>query len=127
MRKPPRTPARLVASLCVLALTVTLSACSSDGDSDSGAGAPAGDATLVAKNIAWDTDSIAATAGQDFVIVVDNQDDGIQHNLDIKETDFRTELEAGPVFQTLTVNLPAGEYDFVCDLHPNMSGTLTAS
>lgn len=82
---------------------------------------------ITADNIAWDTDSIEAPANQDFTIVVDNKDEGVQHNLDIKDTEFKTELETGVSAQVLRINLPAGEYQYVCDLHPNMTGTLTVS
>lgn len=82
---------------------------------------------ITADNIAWDTDSIEAPANQDFTIVVDNKDEGVQHNLDIKDTEFKTELETGVSAQVLRINLPAGDYQYVCDLHPNMTGTLTVS
>lgn len=82
---------------------------------------------ITADNIAWDTDSIEAPANQDFTIVVDNKDEGVQHNLDIKDTEFKTELETGVSAQVLRINLPEGEYQYVCDLHPNMTGTLTVS
>ena len=36
-----------------------------------------------------------------------------------------TELEPGPVTQELDVDLAAGSYEYLCDLHPNMVGTLT--
>ena len=83
----------------------------------------------MADDFAWDADSIDAPAGQDFEILVDNQDDGVQHNLDVKggPGELKTPLEAGPVIQRLTVNLPAGDYDYVCDLHEAMTGTLRVS
>ena len=37
-----------------------------------------------------------------------------------------TELEAGPVQQTLTFTEEEGEYFYVCAVHPPMSGTLYA-
>ena len=36
-----------------------------------------------------------------------------------------TELEPGPNTQSLDVTLTPGSYEYVCDLHPNMVGTLT--
>ena len=117
--------ALLVGALLVLGLA----ACGSDSDTGaSGSGElPPGDVVITADNIAWDTDSLEAPADTDFTIVIDNKDEGVQHNLDIKETEFKTELETGVSAQVLQINLPAGEYDFICDLHPNMAGTLTVS
>ncbi len=125
-RQPSRTSFRLAAVLAAAACALALSACG--GDSDSGGGElPPGDVVITADNIAWSTDSIEAPANQEFTIVIDNQDDGVQHNLDIKDTEFKTELETGVSAQVLRINLPAGEYQYVCDLHPNMTGTLTVS
>lgn len=128
-RQPSRTSFRLLAVLCAAALALVLAACGSDSDSAGGDGddLPPGDVVITADNIAWSTDSLEAPADTDFTIVVDNKDSGVQHNLDIKDTDFKTELESGPVAQVLQINLPAGDYDYVCDLHPNMTGTLTVS
>ena len=36
-----------------------------------------------------------------------------------------TDLEQGPSRQELDVDLAAGSYEYVCDIHPNMVGTLT--
>ena len=122
---------RALAAVLAAALAFGLAACGSSGDSGpSGGGGdalPPGDVVLVADNIAWDTDQLEAPADTDFTIVIDNKDEGVQHNLDIKETEFKTELETGVSAQVLQINLPAGEYDFICDLHPNMAGTLTVS
>jgi len=37
-----------------------------------------------------------------------------------------TSLERGESQQALTATLPAGEYEFVCDIHPGMTGTMVA-
>ncbi len=129
--EPSRTPRRALALALAGALLFGLVACGSDSDTGSsdggGDGLPPGDVVLTADNIAWSTDELQAPADTDFTIVIDNQDAGVQHNLDIKDTDFKTELEAGVSAQVLQINLPAGDYDYVCDLHPNMTGSLTVS
>lgn len=128
-REPSRTTRRALALGLAGALLFGLAACGSDsdgGDAGGPAGSlPPGDVVIVADNIAWNTDELQAPADTDFTIVIDNQDEGVQHNLDIKETDFKTELESGVSAQVLQINLPAGEYEYICDLHPNMAGTLT--
>ncbi len=65
--------------------------------------------------------------GTEITFTVDNRDQGVQHNLDVfgpsgKE---KTELEAGPVTQTLVYDAAqAGRHQFVCDIHSNMEGVL---
>jgi hypothetical protein len=88
---------------------------------------------IVAKGTAWDTNCLVAPAGEPFTINIDNQDAGIPHNLDLFDQAggtslAATELQAGPVKQTLDVDpLDAGEYYFQCDAHPTtMTGTLVA-
>src|SRR4051812_29492196 len=67
-------PLRSVLSLLAAgSLVLVLAGCGDDKPSDTGSGAPQGDATLVAKDIQWDQDTLTAPAGQDFTIVVDNQ------------------------------------------------------
>ena len=80
--------------------------------------------TLIAKDTLFDKSELKAQPG-DVTIVMDNQDPGIPHNLHVfKGTDSKgqdmgvTEIEAGPVKQTLKLNLTAGEYFLVCDVHP---------
>ena len=67
-------------------------------------------------------------AGVEITATIDNRDADMPHNLHVKSSgDPKTELENGPVTQTLRFTVDeAGAYEFVCDAHPNMSGTLHA-
>jgi len=88
--------------------------------------AAAGRVTLVAEDNRWDTDCLEASPGP-LTIVVDNRDDGGNHNVHLPDAPGSpaTELELGPSTQELEVTLEPGRYEFVCDLHTNMVGTLT--
>ncbi len=95
----------------------------------SGGGAPVTSATVVGKNIAFDIDMLTVAAGQEITVTFDHQDAGVFHNFHVQAGaggDFKTEIEKGPIQQTLTftINQP-GRYTFICDVHPNqMKGTL---
>lgn len=84
--------------------------------------------TITAKDLAWDVPCLQAPEGVDLTIVVRNVDDGVNHDLHLKGLpgDPATKLEAGPVTQRLALgsDLRAGTYQYVCDVHPNMTGEL---
>jgi cytochrome c oxidase subunit 2 len=89
--------------------------------------------TLSASGIAYDTDSLEVPANTPFQIVFTNNDAGIPHNVAIHKDSPTGELVwQGDIFngvETRTYDvpaLPAGTYGFVCTVHPNMTGTLTA-
>lgn len=88
--------------------------------------AAGGEVTLVADDLRWDTDCLRSPAGP-LTIVVDNRDDGVNHNVHLSSAEGSpaTDLEPGPSRQELEVDLSDGSYEFICDLHPNMVGTLT--
>jgi len=87
----------------------------------------------------FDTDCLAAPAGEDLTIGFDNQDAGVQHNVAIHETDpladpaaaklFVGELIAGPDSIDYEVKaLDEGVFFFRCDVHPTtMTGTFVSA
>jgi plastocyanin len=121
----------LAVAMVALGLGLALAACGDDGG---GAAAPAGcraaedgAVTLVAKDVAWDTDCLSLPADTAVTITIDNQDDKVNHNLHVlglPDGSPKTNLEEGPVTQELQVSAPAGRYVYVCDVHPNMKGDL---
>jgi plastocyanin len=87
---------------------------------------------ITALNVAFDVQALSAPADTPFQIAFDNQDNAIPHNVAIHEGSptgpevFRGEVFPGPDQRTYDVPpLPAGEYGFICTVHPNMAGTLT--
>jgi plastocyanin len=83
-----------------------------------------------ALNIAFEQAAITAPANTAFTISFDNKDAGIQHNIAIKDSmgmeKFKGDLVTGPGRAPYKVDaLAAGDYTFVCSLHPNMTGKLT--
>lgn len=124
----PALDAGTYAFNCVVhpAMTGTMEAAESGGG---GGGGPS--VTVTAQNVAFDTDTITLPADTASTIVFDNQDAGIQHNIAIFADDtmatvlFRGELVTGPGKAEYQIPpLPAGEYYFHCDVHPNMNGTV---
>ena len=94
-----------------------------------------GGATTVAiagQSNEFDVEEISAPAGT-ITIEFENRDSGVVHNIHFYrgsdsdgESVAETELEVGPVEQSVTFDVEAGEYYYVCDAHPTtMEGTLT--
>jgi plastocyanin len=85
---------------------------------------------IAAQNIEFDTNHLDAPAGQAFTLEFDNNDPGIPHNVEIKDASgasrFKGQIVTGPMKVSYQIPaLEAGTYMFICDVHPNMTGTLT--
>ncbi len=89
---------------------------------------------LVAKDIAYDTKALEAPAGKPFKIEFRNSDPaGVVHDVDIRATDGKTVVvnvattDGGKTAVYDYPALEAGQYVFICSIHPipSMTGTLT--
>jgi plastocyanin len=124
---------RLFLGLGLLTLAVVTAACSgaeaapaTDGPA---ASAPAGDAiVLVAKDLKFQTNALTVAAGKPVTIVLDNQDSA-PHNLAIKDASgaevFKGEIVSSSKVTNQVPALAAGSYTFLCEVHPDMKGTIT--
>lgn len=128
----------------VLALPMTLilalAACSG-GTTSSSAPADESDApsasadgqtgglTISATEMAFDTDALTAPAGS--VVVTFTNNDTVPHNFSVYTEEGGDAIAQGEIIdggETDEVDLgelEPGTYYFVCDLHPEMNGTLT--
>ena len=111
-------------------MTGTLTAAPGEGG-EGGEGGGGGATTVVASDLSFDTDTIDLPADTPTTLTLDNRDDGIPHNIAIYTDDslgeslFVGDLVTGPASVDYEIPaIPAGEYYFHCDVHPDMSGTV---
>jgi len=88
---------------------------------------------ISALGIKYEQATVTAPAGVPFQIVFDNKDAGTPHNVAIHlGGSTGAELFKGTIFngiESRTYDVPAldaGQYAFVCTVHPTMIGTLNA-
>jgi plastocyanin len=126
---------RLLATLALATVALAAAACA---PANAGApGTPAATAAVdpsspvvVAKDIKFQTTDVKAAAGKAFAMRFENQDSA-PHNVSIytdssaSQRVFEGEIfsQGSRVYQVPA--LAAGAYFFRCDVHPDMTGTLT--
>jgi plastocyanin len=118
MRLESTCTARLtLATVLVLAV-----GCGDDGQE---VGAPGETASTVAvvgqDNLTWDSEDLTADAGE--ITVMLTCEGGVNHNFVITETDEEVVACAPGETETDTVELEAGEYEYLCTV-PGHSGTM---
>lgn len=89
--------------------------------------------TEIARNIAYVTKELKATAG-DAITVNFKNEDKVPHNMDFTvdqagtQVIYKQDPLPGPISSTYQFTAPkAGTYFYHCDVHPNMTGTLVVS
>jgi plastocyanin len=125
---------RLTLTLGLLALATVLAACSgasaAPGTPTPPAGSPSGPTvSIVAKDVAFVESAVDVAAGTPFQIAFDNKD-GAPHNVAITDAAggsvFKGEIVSGKQVTYQVPALAAGVYTFICEVHPNMKGAITA-
>jgi len=125
-----------------VAMALALVACGNgDSDADGNGGANGGSAgggtatvsngavEISADNLEFDASTIEAPAGEAFTITLVNNDTA-PHNISIHTEEGGDEIVTGGTInggETVEVEVPAldaGEYYFLCDIHPDMNGTV---
>jgi len=150
-----RTPSRLLGALMVLIVGAAVlqsgvfatnqvnggaaSPAASGGASSSSGGAsgaplpasgPTADVNIEAKGVAFVEKTVTAPAAKPFTIAFANEDPGTPHNVALIDASGTTVFN-GKVFNGVETQVyevpaqPAGEYKFVCVVHPSMTGIAT--
>ena len=100
------------------------------GSGGPGGPPPAADVTVEAIGIAFVQTSFTAPAGTPFNLALDNQDAGVPHNVAFQDASG-ADVWTGDIFNGVETRvydvpaLPAGQYTYICSVHPNMTGTAT--
>jgi plastocyanin len=96
------------------------------------AGPPA--QTVVAKNIAFEQKHLNFEAGTAVTVDFKNEDVNVPHNMDFTvdqagaQSFYKQDPVPGPISATYSFTAPkAGSYFYHCDVHPNMTGTVTVT
>ena len=94
------------------------------------ASGPTADVTVEAKGVAFVQKAWTGPAAKPFTIAFANEDPGTPHNVALKDASGATVFN-GKVFNGVETRVyevpaqPAGDYKFVCVVHPSMTGIAT--
>ncbi len=127
---------RFVLGLALVALAAATAACTSGASgatavpTDPGASAPAGSGiVVVSKDLKFVPTSVSVPADEAFEMVLDNQE-AAPHNIAISDASgasvFKGEIVSSAKVTYAIPALAAGSYPFICEVHPDMKGTITA-
>jgi plastocyanin len=124
-------------ALLVAAVAIALSGCGGGAvaaDTPSSGNPPGPYVVLAARDIAFDTGELLAPANTAFTIVFDNRE-AVPHNVAMDRLQggqasrvFNGAVFSGPATRWYAVPaLAPGEYTFLCQVHPSMTGRLVAA
>ena len=126
---------RLIATLALATVALAAAACAPANADTGGTPAPtaavdADSPVVVAQGIQFQTKDVTAKAGKPFALKFQNQDTA-PHNVSIyTDSSASKRVFEGEIFSQgervyQVPALTAGTYFFRCDVHPDMTGTLT--
>jgi plastocyanin len=125
---------RLLATLALATVALAAAACGSTSAADPSAPAAPADPnapSVSANALKFDKADVAVPAGKAFQLTFTNQESA-PHNVAIyTDASAATNLFRGEIFSSGSKvydvpALEAGTYFFRCDVHPDMTGTITA-
>lgn len=125
---------RLTLTFGLLALAAVLAACSgasaAPDKTPAPVGTPSGDGvTVVAKDMKFSPSTVSVKADKAFELVFDNQE-GAPHNVAISDASgksvYKGEIVSSKKVTYQVPALAAGTYTFICEVHPDMKGSITA-
>ena len=114
----------MIAMACVALLGA---ACGGDDDGGSEAengGGNGGSVTLTAAEFAFEPADLSAASGDTIEFV--NEDDA-EHNFTAEDAGLDEDVDAGGSTTIDLSGVEAGTYDYFCEYHPDMKGTLEVS
>jgi plastocyanin len=120
-----------------VALSLAIAGCGDDDDEEGGStddpagivttegggdsGSSGGEGAVSIRDFAFDPDELTVAPQARLVIT---NDDSTTHTFTVDDAGLDLTLEAGDTVEQQAPSDP-GTYDFRCDIHPNMTGTLT--
>jgi plastocyanin len=126
-----RGPRRLLA--IALASAVALPGCATtDKPGGSPPTAPPDGVSITANDLAFDRSELMIPAGRPFALLFENRESA-PHNVRLIDASSGDDVFAGEVFSGPDSRLyevppiAAGDYQFRCDVHPEMQGSAIAS
>jgi plastocyanin len=124
---------RALALLLVVALAVAGCGGSAMGYDQAPASLDPASPKLEAIGVAFDRTELSVPANRPFILVFENRE-AVSHNVSIyadgsrQDRRFEGVLFSGPATRWYPVPaLAPGTYEFLCDLHPSMTGRLVAA
>lgn len=102
---------------------------SASGETLGTAEQPVTTAVIVSPGLLFDVTTIYVPVGKPVRFTYRNEHEGVPHNFHVAGdgVDAATTLRSGPDVQDVTVSFSAeGEYGYICDAHPSMTGVVRA-
>ena len=122
---------RLTLTFGLVALAAVLVACSGTSAAPAAPAEPADPnaPVVTAKDLKFSPTEVSVPAGEPFQLVLDNQESA-PHNIKISDSTgaeaFKGEIVSSQKVTYQVPALAAGAYPFICEVHPDMKGTITA-